>query len=256
VGSPSVTSTLGIRNTTASKTVGALEGVSANLYVDAAGSGETYVDGTGFNIRTFAGTQIAKYISSGITFNQPLTGTTGNFSSTVTVATPTAGGHAINKTYGDATYAPIASPTFTGTPLAPNAAADTQTSQIATTSFVLGQASVANPLANGTAASGSSKRYSREDHVHPTTILPFSVSTDVLSIAAGGTGSFSYGASGVAVGDVICIAPPDNGSGNGYPDLVFTAYCWTANQINVNIRNVGSSAIDLPTITYKFRVIK
>jgi len=174
----------------------------------------------------------------------------------LTVATPTAGGHAINKTYGDATYAPIASPTFTGTPSAPNAATDTQTSQIATTSFVLGQASVANPLANGTAASGSSKRYSREDHVHPTTILPFSVSTDVLSIAAGGTGSFSYGASGVAVGDVICIAPPDNGSGNGYPDLVFTAYCWTANQINVNIRNVGSSAIDLPTITYKFRVIK
>ncbi len=61
-----------------------------------------------------------------------------------------------------------ASPTFTGIPLAPTAAVDTSSTQIATTAFVLGQAGGANPLVNGTAAPGTSLRYARQDHVHPT----------------------------------------------------------------------------------------
>ena len=63
--------------------------------------------------------------------------------------------------------APLASPTFTGTPLAPTASVDTDTTQIATTAFVLGQASDDNPLANGSVSPGTSERYSRKDHVHP-----------------------------------------------------------------------------------------
>lgn len=61
-----------------------------------------------------------------------------------------------------------ASPTFTGTPLAPTAAADTNSTQLATTGFVLGQLASAAPAANGTAAVGTSKRTARGDHVHPT----------------------------------------------------------------------------------------
>lgn len=68
----------------------------------------------------------------------------------------------------DTTLAPKASPTFTGTPAAPTAAADTNTTQIATTAFVLGQASSSNPVIDGTAAAGSSTRFARADHVHPT----------------------------------------------------------------------------------------
>lgn len=64
--------------------------------------------------------------------------------------------------------APLASPTFTGTPAVPTAAADTSTTQAASTAFVIGQASSANPVAPGTAAPGTSKKYSRDDHVHPT----------------------------------------------------------------------------------------
>ena len=64
--------------------------------------------------------------------------------------------------------APLSSPTFTGTPAAPTPATDTNTTQVATTAFVLGQASAANPLINGTAAAGSSSRYARADHIHPT----------------------------------------------------------------------------------------
>jgi hypothetical protein len=65
-------------------------------------------------------------------------------------------------------YAPLASPAFTGNPTAPTATVDTNTTQIATTAYVVGQAGSAAPLVNGTAAVGTSLRYARQDHVHPT----------------------------------------------------------------------------------------
>lgn len=77
----------------------------------------------------------------------------------------------------DTSRAPLASPTFTGTPAAPTAAVDTNTTQIATTAFVVGQASATNPLALGTVAIGTSLRYARQDHVHPTTGLGLTGST-------------------------------------------------------------------------------
>ena len=64
--------------------------------------------------------------------------------------------------------APLLSPTFTGVPLAPTAAVNANTTQIATTAFVLGQAATISPLVNGTAAVGTSTLYARQDHVHPT----------------------------------------------------------------------------------------
>lgn len=64
--------------------------------------------------------------------------------------------------------APLASPTFTGTPKATTAAADTDTTQIATTAFVIGQASSSAPLGLAdTATVGTSKKYARADHQHP-----------------------------------------------------------------------------------------
>jgi hypothetical protein len=63
-------------------------------------------------------------------------------------------------------YAKTASPTFTGTPAAPTAAVDTNTTQLATTAFVVAQSGAANPLMNGSVAVGTSLRYSRQDHVH------------------------------------------------------------------------------------------
>ena len=47
-------------------------------------------------------------------------------------------------------------------------AVDTNTTAIATTAFVLGQAGSATPLVeSGSGAVGTSTRYSRQDHVHP-----------------------------------------------------------------------------------------
>jgi hypothetical protein len=68
----------------------------------------------------------------------------------------------------DTTRAPTASPALTGTPTSTTAAADTNTTQIATTAYVVGQAGSATPLVNGTAAVGTSLRYARQDHVHGT----------------------------------------------------------------------------------------
>ncbi len=57
---------------------------------------------------------------------------------------------------------------MTGTVTAVTPAADTNTTQLATTAFVLGQGGAAAPAMNGTAAAGSSTRFARADHVHPT----------------------------------------------------------------------------------------
>jgi hypothetical protein len=67
----------------------------------------------------------------------------------------------------NAAKAPKESPTFTGVPAAPTAAVDTDTTQLATTAFVVAQAATVAPLANGTAAVGTSKKYARQDHKHP-----------------------------------------------------------------------------------------
>lgn len=62
----------------------------------------------------------------------------------------------------------LASPSLTGTPIAPTAAADTNSTQLATTAFVLGQGSATPPAMDGTAAVGTATRFARADHVHPT----------------------------------------------------------------------------------------
>ena len=66
------------------------------------------------------------------------------------------------------TYAPLASPSLTGVPVAPTAAVDTNTTQLATTAYVLAQASATTPVINGTATIGTSTRFARADHIHPT----------------------------------------------------------------------------------------
>ena len=87
--------------------------------------------------------------------------------------------------------APINSPTFTGTPSATTANPNTNTTQIATTQFVVNQASSVTPLMNSVAATGTSLKYSREDHVHPS-------DTATVIASRGGTGQTSY-----AIGDVL-----------------------------------------------------
>lgn len=73
--------------------------------------------------------------------------------------------------------ADIASPGLTGTPTAPTAAVDTNTTQLATTAFVLGQAASVAPSMDGVAAVGTSTRYARRDHIHPSDTAKADAST-------------------------------------------------------------------------------
>jgi hypothetical protein len=91
------------------------------------------------------------------------------------------------------TYAPLASPSLTGTPLSTTASVSTNTTQIATTAFVLGQAGTASPIVNGTAAVGTSLLYSRQDHVHPTDTTRAALNSPAFT----GTPSLPTGATGI-----------------------------------------------------------
>lgn len=92
-------------------------------------------------------------------------------------------------------YAPLNSPALTGTPTVPTAAADTNTNQAASTAFVIGQASSSNPLMDGSVAVGSSLKYARADHVHPTdttrAALAGATFTGAVTIPSG-SGNFNY----------------------------------------------------------------
>lgn len=124
------------------------------------------------------------------------------------------GSHQVTSTTGSGALVALQnSPGFTGTPFAPTAAVDTSTTQIASTAFVLGQAASATPLVDGTAAAGTSTRFARGDHVHPTdtsraaTASPTFTGTVTAPLIAGGSGAASAlvleSTSGAGTSDVI-----------------------------------------------------
>lgn len=84
-------------------------------------------------------------IAAGATANAATT-TTPKMDGTAAVGTETAYAKGDHVHPTDTSRAPLASPTFTGTPAAPTAAAGTNTTQIATTAFV--QTAVANAVGN------------------------------------------------------------------------------------------------------------
>lgn len=74
---------------------------------------------------------------------------------------------------------------LTGVPTTTTAAANTNTTQVASTAFVLGQAATAAPAALGTAAVGNSTRFARENHVHAMPTLDALANTTITSNTAG-----------------------------------------------------------------------
>lgn len=88
----------------------------------------------------------------------------------------------------DTSRAALSGPTFTGVPAAPTASVDTNTTQIATTAFVVGQATSSTPvIASGAGAVGTSLRYARGDHVHPPTAIALAVGAGIPGGTPAGT---------------------------------------------------------------------
>jgi hypothetical protein len=76
----------------------------------------------------------------------------GNGTSTWTQLTQYVSDEKLNTSTAASTYAPLASPSLTGTPLSTTAAVDTNTTQIATTAYVVGQGYLKSATASSTYA--------------------------------------------------------------------------------------------------------
>jgi len=126
---------------------------------------------TNLGLGTMATATAADYstttVANGLYY--PLSSNPAGYLTTAPVTSVAGKTGAVTLVVGDVSgAAPTASPTLTGTPLSTTAAVDTNTTQIATTAFVVGQAGSASPVMDGAATVGTSLRYARQDHVHPT----------------------------------------------------------------------------------------
>jgi len=149
--------TWGTKLNTNADTVDALFGTGPALLVTRGGTGAITAAAARTNLGLVIGTNIQAW-DADLDAIAALAGTSGLLRKTA----------ANTWSLDTTTFAGLASPTFTGTPAAPTAAVDTNTTQLATTAFVVAQASATTPVVNGTAAVGTSLRYARADHVHPT----------------------------------------------------------------------------------------
>jgi hypothetical protein len=87
----------------------------------------------------------------------------------------------------------------------PTAAADTNTTQAATTAFVIGQASAVTPTTIGTNTVGTSLRYARADHTH-TGVASATASTGISVSASTGAVTFTNtGVTGLTGGGGITV---------------------------------------------------
>ena len=105
------------------------------LVAASSGSGSSGV--TSFNTRTGAVTLTSSDVTTALTYTPAASA--GSNAQTFNVASPTASANAVSLNYLQNSYAPLASPALTGTPTAPTASVGTNTTQLATTAFVLSE---------------------------------------------------------------------------------------------------------------------
>jgi hypothetical protein len=117
--------------------------------------------GTGANVFATSPTLVTPNIgvASGTSFNSitALSSTSPAMDGTATIGTGTTVARADHIHPIDTSRAPLASPTFTGTPTAPTATAGTNTTQLATTAFVVSIVGIQGVDAGGTAGQLLSK---------------------------------------------------------------------------------------------------
>lgn len=152
------------------------------------------------------------------------------------------GGTGVNASTGSASVVLSDSPTLTGIPVSTTASIDTNTTQIATTAFVIGQSASAVPLMNGTASVGTSTRFARQDHVHPTDTsrAPIASPTFTGTVSSEGTQIImSSSASGSATQDISFIV--ERGTD---PNVQIR---WNESEESWQFTNDGSLYYDFPT---------
>ena len=140
-----------------------------------------------------------------------------------------------------------------GAATATTQATNDNTTKVATTAFVAGQAGTATPLVDGTAAVGTSLLYARQDHVHPVAGIGYSQTwQDVLASRAASTDytnstgkpiqvnvwGISGGPADLVIGGVIACRSGINGS---VPSVNLTGIVPPGTVYRVN--NISTGAI-------------
>jgi len=133
-----------------------------------------------------------------------VTNTSAGLLGTVATVPVTSGGTGVTTSTGTGNTVRSASPTLTGVPTTPTAAVGTNNFQIASTAFVIGQASATTPAMDSTAAVGTSTRYARADHVHPSDTAKVDTTDSRLTDARTPTAHAST--HGVAGSDPVTVA--------------------------------------------------
>lgn len=154
--------------------------------------------------------------------------------------------NSLRYTIDNTVVAPIESPEFTGNPTAPTPPIDDNDTSIATTEYVIRQGSTDQPVMDGIPSSGTSKRYSRGDHVHPSDTTkvgitgpqemqgPLAISNRAgpetslwVDAVAGGNKYIGFMASGQARWALLADGTPETGGDTGTD---FSIFRWQDNQ--------------------------
>ena len=157
--------------------------------------------------------------------------------------------YATTMTTALATKAPLASPALTGTPTAPTAAADTNTTQIATTAFAKGEADAAQAAAEATAAAANTAQQ------NGTTAFTAINYNDVAKQVAATTGNIAVAAETTAIAwtavdyrSAKLVVKVKNGVHTQVSDLVITLD--TANNVAVSEYGITySNGTELAAVT-------
>lgn len=131
------------------------------------------INGVSFNGSADITVTAAAGTLTGTTLNATVV--TSSLTSVGTISSGTWQGTVIGATYIDSAIARLASPTFTGVPLSTTAAVDTNTTQIATTAFVIGQGYLKSATASSTYAPLASPTFTG------TVVLPAATSIGSVS---------------------------------------------------------------------------
>ena len=157
--------------------------------------------------------------------------------------------YATTMTTALATKAPLASPALTGTPTAPTAAADTNTTQIATTAFAKGEADAAQAAAEATAAAANTAQQ------NGTTAFTAINYNDVAKQVAATTGNIAVAAETTAIAwtavdyrSAKLVVKVKNGVHTQVSDLVITLD--TANNVAISEYGITySNGTELAAVT-------
>ena len=131
------------------------------------------------------------------------------------------------------TKAPLASPALTGTPTAPTAAADTNTTQIATTAFAKGEADAAQSAAEATAAADATSKVAAEAALR--------VAADTAAIATAAADATSKANAAQSAAEATAAAA-NTAQQNGTTSFTAINYNDVAKQVAATTGNIVTAA--------------